>query len=110
MTDHGAIVIVSIQLSPSKALIRSDLETLLAVDDAAIFFGDFNCKHTDWRCTASNANAIGAFTNYVRTVVESSLRTVPATIDRRKLLTHAFELLRAKNVALRRTRISHSRK
>ncbi|GBP52613.1 Probable RNA-directed DNA polymerase from transposon X-element [Eumeta japonica] len=56
MTGYGTIVIVSIYLLPSKALLRSDLKTLFALGDAVILFGDFNCKHTDWRCPISNTN------------------------------------------------------
>ncbi|GBP86572.1 RNA-directed DNA polymerase from mobile element jockey [Eumeta japonica] len=54
MTDHKTLVIVSIYLSPSKKLLRSDIETLLALRDAVNLFGDFNCKHTNWGCAVSN--------------------------------------------------------
>ncbi|GBP34182.1 RNA-directed DNA polymerase from mobile element jockey [Eumeta japonica] len=54
MTGHRTLVIVSIYLSPSKKLLRSDIEALLALGDAIILFGDFNCKHTNWGCAVSN--------------------------------------------------------
>ncbi|GBP67562.1 RNA-directed DNA polymerase from mobile element jockey [Eumeta japonica] len=54
MTGHKSFVIVSIYLSPSKKLLRSDIEALLALGDAVILFGDFNCKHTNWGCAVSN--------------------------------------------------------
>ncbi|GBP94792.1 Probable RNA-directed DNA polymerase from transposon BS [Eumeta japonica] len=54
MTGHKPLVIVSIYLSPSKKLLRSDIEALLALGDAVILFGDFNCKHTNWGCAVSN--------------------------------------------------------
>ncbi|GBP78989.1 Probable RNA-directed DNA polymerase from transposon BS [Eumeta japonica] len=38
---------------PQK-LLRSDIEALLALGDTVILFGDFNCKHTNWRCAVSN--------------------------------------------------------
>ncbi|GBP79535.1 hypothetical protein EVAR_89901_1 [Eumeta japonica] len=47
-------------------------------------------------------NAIGAFTNHIRTVVESSSRTVSAKSDFRKLSRDVSELLRDQNAALRR--------
>ncbi|GBP84111.1 Probable RNA-directed DNA polymerase from transposon X-element [Eumeta japonica] len=46
--------------------------------------------------------AIGALTNHVRTVVEENEREVPASSDRRKFPPNIFELIRAKNAALRR--------
>ncbi|GBP34191.1 Probable RNA-directed DNA polymerase from transposon BS [Eumeta japonica] len=104
MTGHRTLVIVSIYLSPSKKLLRSDIEALLALGDAIILFGDFNCKHTNWGCAVSNpgGNSIsGALTNHIRTVVKKCSREVPASVDRRKLPADALELLRAKNAALR---------
>ncbi|GBP83141.1 RNA-directed DNA polymerase from mobile element jockey [Eumeta japonica] len=188
MTGHRTLVIVSIYLSPSKKLLRSDIEALLTLGDAVILFGDFNCKHTDWGCTVSNPggnklaklsrklkfdivapltpthysddlvsrpstidiaitkeivlnvdcieqiyrlvsqpsrslkevdtpalntipdviettdeidSSIGALTNHIRTVVKKCSREVPASVDCRKLPADAFELLRAKNAALR---------
>ncbi|GBP22892.1 RNA-directed DNA polymerase from mobile element jockey [Eumeta japonica] len=47
-------------------------------------------------------NAIGALTDHIRTVVENSSRTVSAKFDRRELPKDVSELIRAKNVALRR--------
>ncbi|GBP68234.1 hypothetical protein EVAR_50379_1 [Eumeta japonica] len=46
--------------------------------------------------------AIGALTDHVRTVVEESEWEVPASSDRRKFPPDILELIRAKNVALRR--------
>ncbi|GBP27707.1 RNA-directed DNA polymerase from mobile element jockey [Eumeta japonica] len=54
MTEHRTLVIVSIYLSPSKKLLRSDIETFLTLGNAVILFGDFNCKHTNWECAVSN--------------------------------------------------------
>ncbi|GBP83603.1 hypothetical protein EVAR_61217_1 [Eumeta japonica] len=45
MTDHRTLVIVSVYLSSSKPLLRSDRRAFLALGDAVIFFGDFNCKN-----------------------------------------------------------------
>ncbi|GBP20662.1 Probable RNA-directed DNA polymerase from transposon BS [Eumeta japonica] len=55
-------------------------------------------------------SAIGAFTNHIRTVVERSSWVVPVAIDRRKLPADAFELLRAKNVALCHAYVYSTRK
>ncbi|GBP70802.1 hypothetical protein EVAR_52929_1 [Eumeta japonica] len=46
-------------------------------------------------------NAIGALANHIRTVVESSSRTVPAKSDRRELPGDVIELIRDKNAAFR---------
>ncbi|GBP05499.1 hypothetical protein EVAR_3011_1 [Eumeta japonica] len=45
-------------------------------------------------------NAIGALTNHITTVIESSSRTVPAKSDRRELPRDVIELIRDKNAAL----------
>ncbi|GBP01282.1 hypothetical protein EVAR_72711_1 [Eumeta japonica] len=45
--------------------------------------------------------AIGALTNHIRTVVESSSRTIPTKSDRRELPRDVRELIKAKNAALR---------
>ncbi|GBP11394.1 Probable RNA-directed DNA polymerase from transposon BS [Eumeta japonica] len=47
-------------------------------------------------------NAIGALTDHITTVVESSSRTVPAKSDRRELPRDVIELIRDKNATLRR--------
>ncbi|GBP32503.1 Nucleic-acid-binding protein from transposon X-element [Eumeta japonica] len=56
MTGHGILIIVSVYLSPKKPLLRSDIESLLALGDAVILFGDLNSKNTDWRCNTTNAS------------------------------------------------------
>ncbi|GBP79733.1 RNA-directed DNA polymerase from mobile element jockey [Eumeta japonica] len=56
MTEHGTLVIVSIYLSSSKSLLRSNLEALLALGDPIILFGDFNCKSRNWGCVVPNTN------------------------------------------------------
>ncbi|GBP84507.1 RNA-directed DNA polymerase from mobile element jockey [Eumeta japonica] len=56
MTDHSVLVIVSVYLSPSKRLLRSDLRALFALGDAVILFGDLNCKSTRWGCPVNNYN------------------------------------------------------
>ncbi|GBP11839.1 hypothetical protein EVAR_74487_1 [Eumeta japonica] len=48
-------------------------------------------------------NTIGALTNHITTMVESSYRTVPVKSDRRERPRHVIELIRDKNAALRRT-------
>ncbi|GBP89951.1 hypothetical protein EVAR_63745_1 [Eumeta japonica] len=53
MTGHRTLVIVSIYLSPSKKLPRNDIEAHLALGDTVIFFGDFDCKNTNWGCAVS---------------------------------------------------------
>ncbi|GBP37242.1 RNA-directed DNA polymerase from mobile element jockey [Eumeta japonica] len=47
-------------------------------------------------------NMIGVLTNHIRTVIESSCRTVPAKFDRKVLPGDVIELIRDKNAALRR--------
>ncbi|GBP68079.1 RNA-directed DNA polymerase from mobile element jockey [Eumeta japonica] len=47
-------------------------------------------------------NSIGTLTNHIRTVIESSFRTVPAKSDRKELSRDIIELIRDKNAALRR--------
>ncbi|GBP08580.1 hypothetical protein EVAR_7199_1 [Eumeta japonica] len=44
---QGRVVIVSVYLPPSKMLFRSDLETLLVLEDAVILFSDFNSKNAN---------------------------------------------------------------
>ncbi|GBP86551.1 RNA-directed DNA polymerase from mobile element jockey [Eumeta japonica] len=56
MSSHGAIIIISVYLPPKKELLRSDVETLFALGDAVILFGDLNSKSTKWRCNYTNAN------------------------------------------------------
>ncbi|GBP87078.1 Probable RNA-directed DNA polymerase from transposon BS [Eumeta japonica] len=56
ISSHDAIVIVSVYLPPRKKLLRSDVETLLALGDVVILFGDLNSKSTQWRCDYTNAN------------------------------------------------------
>ncbi|GBP82764.1 RNA-directed DNA polymerase from mobile element jockey [Eumeta japonica] len=56
MTGHGTLIIVSVYLPPHKPLLRSDIETLLALGDAVILFGDLNSKNTDWRSNTTNAS------------------------------------------------------
>ncbi|GBP31020.1 hypothetical protein EVAR_81920_1 [Eumeta japonica] len=69
-TSQGTIVIVSAYLPATKQLIRS--ETLLALGNAVILYGDFNCKSP-------------------RTVVAKNVREVPASSDHRKLPANVFE-------------------
>jgi Reverse transcriptase (RNA-dependent DNA polymerase)/Endonuclease-reverse transcriptase len=56
MTGHPPLIIASCYLSPSKRLLRSDLEALFAVGTAVVLAGDFNSKHTLWSCSSTNAN------------------------------------------------------
>ncbi|GBP70962.1 hypothetical protein EVAR_48970_1 [Eumeta japonica] len=56
MTGHGTMIIVSVYLPPKKLLLRSDIETLLALGDAVILFDDLNSKNTDWRYNTTNAS------------------------------------------------------
>ncbi|GBP33577.1 RNA-directed DNA polymerase from mobile element jockey [Eumeta japonica] len=56
MTGHGTLIIVSVYLPPHKPLLRSDIETLLALGDAVILFGDLNSKNTDWRSNTTNTS------------------------------------------------------
>ncbi|GBP13807.1 RNA-directed DNA polymerase from mobile element jockey [Eumeta japonica] len=56
MTGHGTLVIVSVYLPSLRKLVRRDLRALLALGDAVIFFGDFNCKNTRWGCPFNNYN------------------------------------------------------
>ncbi|GBP67635.1 hypothetical protein EVAR_98690_1 [Eumeta japonica] len=56
MTGHRTIVIVSVYLPSPKPLLRSDLRALLALGDAVILFGDFNCKNPRWGCAVMDEN------------------------------------------------------
>jgi hypothetical protein len=56
MTGHSPITIASCYLSPSKTLLKSDLEALFAMGTAVILAGDFNSKHTMWSCSSTNVN------------------------------------------------------
>ncbi|GBP80762.1 hypothetical protein EVAR_56608_1 [Eumeta japonica] len=44
MTGHGVLILVTIYLLPKKKFLRSDLETLFALGDAVILFGDLDSK------------------------------------------------------------------
>ncbi|GBP64077.1 RNA-directed DNA polymerase from mobile element jockey [Eumeta japonica] len=56
MTGHRTIVVVSVYLPYPKPLLRSDLRVLLALGDAVILFGDFNCKNPRWGCAIMDQN------------------------------------------------------
>ncbi|GBO99308.1 RNA-directed DNA polymerase from mobile element jockey [Eumeta japonica] len=56
MTDHRTLVIVSVYLPSPQPLHRSDLRALLALGDAVILFGDFNCKNPRWGCPVLDYN------------------------------------------------------
>ncbi|GBP64385.1 RNA-directed DNA polymerase from mobile element jockey [Eumeta japonica] len=56
MTGHRTIVVVSVYLPSPKPLLRSDLRALLALGDAVILFGDFNCKNPRWGCATMDRN------------------------------------------------------
>lgn len=58
MTGHPSIIIASCYLSPSKTILKSDLEALLNLGSSVILAGDFNCKNTLWNCVANNPNGI----------------------------------------------------
>ncbi|GBP15851.1 RNA-directed DNA polymerase from mobile element jockey [Eumeta japonica] len=51
MTGYGTLIIASVYMPPKKRLVMSDIETLLALGDAVILFGDLNSKNTDWSTT-----------------------------------------------------------
>ncbi|GBP73949.1 hypothetical protein EVAR_56107_1 [Eumeta japonica] len=54
------------------------------------------------RTTDKIDSAIGALTSHIKTVVEKCERRVPTSSDRRKFPPDILELIRVKNVALRR--------
>ncbi|GBP40857.1 Probable RNA-directed DNA polymerase from transposon BS [Eumeta japonica] len=56
MTDHRTLHIVSVYLPSPKKLLRRDLRALLALGDAIILFGDFNCRNIKWGCPSNNYN------------------------------------------------------
>ncbi|GBP36140.1 RNA-directed DNA polymerase from mobile element jockey [Eumeta japonica] len=56
MTDHRTLVIVLVYLPSPKLLLRTDLRALLALGDAVILFGDFNCKNSRWGCATRDHN------------------------------------------------------
>lgn len=58
MTGHPPTIIASAYLSPSKSLLRSDLQTLLDMGDSVIIAGDLNCKSTRWNCNSTNRGGI----------------------------------------------------
>ncbi|GBP35421.1 hypothetical protein EVAR_94872_1 [Eumeta japonica] len=58
MTDHSTLVIVSVYLPSPKRMLRRDLRALLALRDAVILLGDFNCKNIRWCCPSNNYNGI----------------------------------------------------
>ncbi|GBP52840.1 RNA-directed DNA polymerase from mobile element jockey [Eumeta japonica] len=57
ISGHGTLIIVSVYLASSKELLRSDLESLLALGEHVILFGDFNSKNAEWNCVSTNTNA-----------------------------------------------------
>jgi hypothetical protein len=56
MIGHPSLTIASCYLSPSKRLLKSDLEALFAMGTAVVLAGDFNSKHTLWSCSSTNVN------------------------------------------------------
>ncbi|GBP67647.1 RNA-directed DNA polymerase from mobile element jockey [Eumeta japonica] len=56
MTGHRTLIIVSVYLPSPKPLHRRDLKALLALGDAVILFGDFNCKNPRWGCPVLDYN------------------------------------------------------
>ncbi|GBP55075.1 RNA-directed DNA polymerase from mobile element jockey [Eumeta japonica] len=56
MTGHRTLVIVSVYLPSPQPLHRRDLRALLALGDAVILFGDFNCKNPRWGCPVLDYN------------------------------------------------------
>ncbi|GBP69340.1 RNA-directed DNA polymerase from mobile element jockey [Eumeta japonica] len=46
----------TVYLPSPKPLLRSDLRALLALEDAVILFGDFNCKNPRWGCAVMDQN------------------------------------------------------
>ncbi|GBP13421.1 RNA-directed DNA polymerase from mobile element jockey [Eumeta japonica] len=56
MTGHGTLVIISVYLPFTKKLLRRDLRALLALGDAVILCGNFNCKSPRWSCPTTNYN------------------------------------------------------
>ncbi|GBP46716.1 RNA-directed DNA polymerase from mobile element jockey [Eumeta japonica] len=56
MSGHGTLIIVSVYLPSSKQLLQSDLESLLALCEHVILFGDFNSKNIEWNCVYTNTN------------------------------------------------------
>lgn len=57
MTGHPSLIIASIYITGTHPL-QSDFEALLSLGNSVIMFGDFNSKHTDWTCAATNTNGI----------------------------------------------------
>lgn len=55
MTGHPSLVIASVY-NPCKPILRSDIEAILSLGDSVVLFGDFNSKHTDWKCHSTNKN------------------------------------------------------
>ncbi|GBP60466.1 RNA-directed DNA polymerase from mobile element jockey [Eumeta japonica] len=56
MTGHRTLIIVSVYLPSPQPLHRRDLRALLALGDAVILFGDFNCKNPRWGCPVLDYN------------------------------------------------------
>ncbi|GBP19322.1 Probable RNA-directed DNA polymerase from transposon BS [Eumeta japonica] len=81
MSGHRILVIVSIYLSPSKKLLRSDIEALLALGDAVILFGDFNYKNTNWGCAVTNPGDWKRLSTALEEVDTSALNNIPDVIE-----------------------------
>ncbi|GBP66687.1 hypothetical protein EVAR_79042_1 [Eumeta japonica] len=56
MRGHSILIIASVYLSPTKKLLRSNLESLFSLGDAVILFADFNNKNVEWKCLTTNKN------------------------------------------------------
>ncbi|GBP62571.1 hypothetical protein EVAR_47007_1 [Eumeta japonica] len=123
MTGHGTLIIVLVHLPTKKRLLRNNIETLLALGNAVILFGDLNTKNTNWHCNNTPQlisqltsitdqrsrnikrrvynndidTAIEALTKYVRTMVKPCQRKVPANSEYWGLPTDVCDLIRAKN-------------
>ncbi|GBP13192.1 hypothetical protein EVAR_93145_1 [Eumeta japonica] len=93
VTGHGTLIIDSVYLSPKKWLLRSDIETLLALGDAVILIDDI--------VSYNNIDTyIGALTKHIRSVVKRCQRKVPANSDRGGLPADVLELIRVKYAVL----------
>ena len=56
MTGHQSLIIASVYIPSQTSPLKSDFEALLSLGEHIIMFGDFNSKHTDWTCLATNPN------------------------------------------------------
>lgn len=54
LTGHPPLIIVSTYLSPTKSLLKSDIQSLLSLGNSVLLTGDLNSKHPRWNSRVAN--------------------------------------------------------